>query len=90
MRQSYRSGRSWRPICRTSRKPAVTISAVEAPLRSSSVFVATVVPCMKKPISLAGTPSLSTSISIPVVTPSAWFAGVDGVFVTSISFVSTS
>ena len=44
-------------MARVSRKPAVTISAVTAPLRSISALVASVVPWMTWPMAPGATPA---------------------------------
>ena len=54
-----------RPISMVSRNPSVVTSAVFAPLRSSSVLVAMVVPCTKTPIAAASMPSAPSAFSTP-------------------------
>src|SRR5262249_37899527 len=67
-----------RPTTSTSLWPAVTSTVRRAPSRSSSVLVATVVPCTMRSSLLTSTPSWR----IPVRMPSDWLWGVEGVFKT--------
>src|SRR5262245_32376936 len=66
------SGRSWRPTSSTSSNPAVVTSVTRAPLRSSSVFVATVEPWRTRVSRPA--PARASASS----TASAGARGVDG------------
>src|SRR5262249_25656987 len=52
--RSYIWCRIWRPISSTSRNPCVVINPMQAPLRSSTALVATVVPCTKRATSCGG------------------------------------
>ena len=57
-----------------SRKPAVVMKAVLAPLRSISALVASVVPWMKTPMSCGFSPEAARTALMPSMTPSsgAW------------------
>ena len=83
---SYMTVRLPRPTISTSRWPAVTSTAMRAPLRSSAVLVATVVPCTKRAMSRAS----SRAWPSPLKMPSDWSCGVDGVFSTSSRRVASS
>ena len=65
-----------RPISMVSRNPSVVTSAVFAPLRSSSVLVAIVVPCTKTSIAPVSMPSSPSAFS----TPRHWRPGSEGTF----------
>src|SRR5258705_13319814 len=56
-----------RPIAYTSRKPLVVMSAVRAPLRSSTVLIATVEPCSTSDKSAASTFASSIVSATPCV-----------------------
>src|SRR5882672_6095668 len=56
-----------RPIAYTSRKPLVVMSAVRAPLRSSTVLIATVEPCSTSDKSAASTFARSIVSATPCV-----------------------
>ena len=83
---SYMTVRLPRPTISTSRWPAVTSTAMRAPLRSSAVLVATVVPCTKRAMSRAS----SFAWPRPLKMPSDWSCGVDGVLSTSSRRVASS
>src|SRR5581483_8591062 len=68
----------------TSRKPSVVTSAVRAPRRSSSAFVATVVPCAST--STAPTPEAASAAD----TPAAWRPGTEGTFAVTSSPPTTA
>src|SRR5690606_20564247 len=59
-------------------------------LPSSSLLVATVVPWLTAVTASPSTPSIPSTFSMPVMNPSAGSAGDDGVFVVTISPVSSS
>jgi hypothetical protein len=74
----YGLGRVRRPSSRTSRNPAVVISPQRAPLRSSTAFVATVVPWTS-----AATAARSVlSTASPSMKPTDWSSGVEGTLAT--------
>ena len=62
------------------RQPWLVSSPTLAPLPSSSALVATVVPCSTASRLRGSSPALAQTSTMPLMTPSAWFAGVDGVF----------
>src|SRR5437868_13240922 len=70
---------SWRPIARTWRNPLVVTRAVRAPLSSSIMLVATVVPCSTRPKVVAARPASSRARRTPA--RKAWLgsAGTLGV-----------
>ena len=57
----YRCARVWRRRCRTCSKPSFVTSAVRAPRRSRSAFVAIVVPCVKRSTSSAPTAAAAST-----------------------------
>ncbi len=71
---SYSEGRSCLAISMMSSKPESVTSAVRAPFRSRSAFVATVVPCTK-----TSTVDPHASSSMPTAIPSSWCSEV-GIF----------
>ena len=68
----------WRAMCRMSRKPSVVIRPTSAPLCSSAMLVATVVPCSIRSTAWRLTPALPQRASTPVITARAGSSGVDG------------
>src|SRR5215813_11338515 len=62
----------------TSRKPAVVMRPVAAPLRSRTALVATVVACSTVSIALPATPVFSSSSSSPAITASPGSRNVVG------------
>ena len=79
-------GRSRRRISSTSRKPAVVIRPAGPPLRSSSAFVPTVVPCTM----VAFVPSPRPAAARPARKPSASLPRVDGTFAVQLRPFSSS
>ena len=69
----------------TSRVPLVATRAVLAPLCSSTAFVATVVPKMKRPIRDGSIPQASRRRSIPARTARAGSSGTEGTLKVAIS-----
>ena len=69
----------------TSRVPLVATRAVLAPRRSSTAFVATVVPKMKRPMREGSTPWRSRRRSTPASTARAGSSGTEGTLKVAIS-----
>src|SRR5215471_16428370 len=73
---SYCSKRCSQAISSESRKPAVVIRAVLAPLRSIRALVASVVPCTTRPISDGGHLASARMARTPSMTPRSGASGV--------------
>ena len=79
-----------RAICSTWRNPSVVTRPTRAPLPSRIALVATVVPCSTCAISRGSTPAAAQTFARPLITPSAWSAGVEGVLARHVRPVSSS
>jgi hypothetical protein len=77
---SYCSKRFSLRISRTSRKPSVVSSAVLAPLRSISAFVASVVPWMTRSTCPGSTPAAAITLRTASSPPASGALGVVSVF----------
>ena len=89
-RMSYRLGRSWRPMSRRSRKPALVMNAVRAPWRWITALVAVVMPW---PTYFTSAPLLrcrASAFARPAMVPSARSSGVVETLETVMARVASS
>ena len=69
MPRSYSAYLRSRPISNVSRKPAVVITPVAAPLRSISALVNSVVACTTRAIDPGATACVRSKVAMPDITP---------------------